>query len=87
MNPVRNTDTVGAFEAKTKLGQLLDRVEHGEVIIITRHDVPVARLVPFERDVDRVRVRAAIDRLSRFKSGVKLPTGMTIKDLIDEGRP
>jgi len=87
MNPIRNTDTVGAFEAKTNLGQLLDRVEHGEVIVITRHDVPVARLVPFERDVDRVRVRAAIDRLSRFKSRVKLPTGMTIKDLIDEGRP
>lgn len=37
--------TVGAFEAKTKLSELLDRVERGEEIVITRHGKPVARLV------------------------------------------
>ena len=37
--------TVGAFEAKTKLSELLDRVERGEEITITRHGKPVARLV------------------------------------------
>jgi prevent-host-death family protein len=82
-----NANTVGAFEAKTYLGQLLDRVEHGEVIIITRHEVPIARLVPFEREIDRGRVRAAVGRLAKFSSGVRLPKGMTVKDLIDEGRP
>ena len=37
---------VGAFEAKNKLSALLDRVEQGEEIVITRHGRPVARLVP-----------------------------------------
>lgn len=37
--------TVGAFEAKTKLSELLDRVERGEEVLITRHGKPVARLV------------------------------------------
>jgi prevent-host-death family protein len=37
---------VGAFEAKNKLGQLLDLVERGEEIVITRHGKQVARLVP-----------------------------------------
>ena len=37
---------VTAFEAKTRFGELLDRVAHGEEVVITRHDKPVARLVP-----------------------------------------
>lgn len=37
---------VGAFEAKTHLSALLERVERGEEIVITRHGRPVARLVP-----------------------------------------
>ena len=40
---------VGAFEAKNKLSALLDRVEHGEEIVITRHGRPVAKLVPTTR--------------------------------------
>ena len=39
---------IGAFEAKNKLGSLLDRVESGEEIVITRHGKPVARLIPIE---------------------------------------
>lgn len=37
--------TVPAFEAKTKFGELLDRVAEGEEIVITRHEKPVARLI------------------------------------------
>jgi prevent-host-death family protein len=37
---------IGAFQAKNKLGSLLDLVESGEEIVITRHGRPVARLVP-----------------------------------------
>ena len=37
---------IGAFEAKNKLGTLLDWVENGEEVLITRHGKPVARLVP-----------------------------------------
>ena len=41
--------TVGAFEAKTKLSELLDRVERGEEVAITRHGKPLARMVRDER--------------------------------------
>ena len=79
---------VGAFDAKTRFGDLLDRVERGEVIVITRHGHPVARLVPFDETVDRERARAAAERLLRFgeDEGVQLPKGVSVEDLIREGR-
>jgi prevent-host-death family protein len=77
---------VGAFEAKTNLSQLLDRVEQGETVVITRHGVPVARLGPYESGIDREKVRRAIRELKDLSKGQSLPPGMTIRDLIDEGR-
>jgi len=79
---------VGAFDAKTRFGDLLDRVEKGEVIVITRHGHPVARLVPFEESVDRERARAAVERLLAFgeDEGLRLPKGVSIRDLVNEGR-
>jgi len=79
-------DTFGAFDAKTHLSRLLDRVERGETITITRHGVPVARLVPIPDVVDREKVRRAVDELKRFGKGTHLPKGVTIRDLINEGR-
>jgi len=67
---------VGAFEAKNKLGQLLDLVERGEEIVITRHGKEVARLAPpqtaFNRDqaratIRRIRVRAEKQKLRPFE--------------------
>lgn len=54
---------IGAFEAKNTLGALLDRVEQGEEIVITRHGKPVARLVPNEGRVDRSQAQAAAERI------------------------
>jgi len=54
---------VGAFEAKNKLGQLLDLVEQGEVVVITRHGKEVARLVPARPVRNREQARAAIQRI------------------------
>jgi len=54
---------IGAFEAKNKLAALLDRVEGGEEIVITRHGRAVARLVPNVGDVDRSQARAAAGRI------------------------
>lgn len=60
---------IGAFEAKNTLGTLLDRVEQGEEIVITRHGKPVARLVPNTAGIDRDQAQAAVDRLrSRARS-------------------
>ncbi|HET9069547.1 MAG TPA: type II toxin-antitoxin system prevent-host-death family antitoxin [Amaricoccus sp.] len=77
---------VGAFEAKNRLGQLLDRVEAGEEILITRRGKVVARLVPPGAPVDRERALAAAARIRERRKGVTLG-GIPIKDLIDEGRP
>jgi prevent-host-death family protein len=54
---------IGAFEAKNTLGALLDRVQNGEEIVITRHGKPVARLVPNSGRIDRSQVKAAIERI------------------------
>jgi prevent-host-death family protein len=54
---------IGAFEAKNTLGSLLDRVQRGEEIVITRHGKPVARLVPNAGRIDRSQAQAALKRI------------------------
>jgi prevent-host-death family protein len=54
---------IGAFEAKNKLNALLDRVEQGEEIMITRYGRPVARLVPSTEGIDGSQVQAALQRM------------------------
>ncbi len=80
--------TVGSYEAKTHLPQLLERVEHGESIIITRHGKPVARLVPAVASTPRPDVAAAIAGMARFQEqeGPTLGGKITVRDLINEGR-
>ncbi len=53
------TGTIGAFEAKTKLGELLERVSRGGSFTITKHDRPVARLIGYQQDLAARRAEAA----------------------------
>lgn len=53
----------GAFEAKNRLGHLLDLVEQGEEVTITRHGKAVARLVPPQKASDRAAAREAVGRM------------------------
>jgi prevent-host-death family protein len=76
--------TVGTYEAKTQLSALLERVERGEEVMITKHGKPVARLVPAAVH-DRERVARAIARLKELRQGTTLG-GLTIRELRDEGR-
>jgi prevent-host-death family protein len=76
---------VGAFEAKSRLGQLLDWVEAGEEVVITRRGKVVARMVPPNMAFDRERGRRAAQRIREMRKGVTLG-GLAIKDLISEGR-
>ena len=73
------------YEAKTHLAQLLDRVARGEEIRITRHGRPIARLVP-EVDDEWADVRAAIAAIKELRKGQRLGKGLTIRQLIEEGR-
>lgn len=79
---------IGAFEAKNTLGSLLDRVELGEEIIITRHGKAVARLVPHKPRIDREKAQAALDRIR--ERARRLGSGKfdweEVKKLRDEGR-
>ena len=75
---------VGAFEAKTQFSALLDRVEQGEEIVITRHGKPVARLVKAEV-ASRAQIDAAIAQLKALREGVTAGPGGW-KSLRDEGR-
>ena len=74
---------VGVYDAKSHLSELLDQVEQGETITITRHGKAVAKLVPLEapkRDVS-----AVIAAIRENRKGNRLD-GLTIKELINEGR-
>ncbi len=78
---------VGAFEAKNKLGTLLDWVANGEEVLITRHGKAVARLVPATPTFDRAKARQAARGLLQASRGVTLGGPIKIKDLVNEGRP
>lgn len=75
--------TVGIFEAKQKLSELVERASQGEEIVITRRGKKCARLVaaaaPRRRSLKEI-----FDSFARVR--MKLPKGMSVKDLIEEGR-
>jgi prevent-host-death family protein len=75
--------TVGAFQAKTQLSQLLDQVEKGEAVTITRHGRPVAVLTPVAPAKTGEKWLAEIKRL---RKGITLGGRASIRQLIDEGR-
>lgn len=75
---------VDASDAQARLFQLLDEVERGATITITRHGSPVALLLP-ATDVDRRRVEETIEALKEFRRGKRLGP-VTLRELIDDGR-
>ena len=85
MGAQQGRNTVGAYEAKTHLSELLERVEAGEEITITKHGAPVAKLVPITKEVSTEERTAAIRRIQKLSSGLSLGE-WKIKDLIREGR-
>lgn len=79
------SNTVGAYEAKTHFSELLERVEKGEELTITRHGQPVARMVPVRAKASAAKRREAIDAIRRLSRGNSLGN-VSIKDLLTEGR-
>jgi prevent-host-death family protein len=76
--------TIGAFEAKTHLSSLLDRVAGGEEVVITRHGKPVARLVGAQK-LDKARTGEVISTLRQLRRNTTLGD-LDWRDLRDEGR-
>jgi prevent-host-death family protein len=82
--------TVSAFEAKTRFGELLERVSKGEEIVITRHEKPVARLVP-EGTPRLEDVRRAVTGLRELQQRIRQRSSATlsrreVRSAIEEGR-
>jgi prevent-host-death family protein len=77
-------ETVGAYEAKTHLPKLLEKVARGAKITITRHGTPVAVLQqPENKSIENV--RGTIEALRRFRANMSLG-GFSIRELMEEGR-
>ena len=82
----RAHSSVGAFHAKTHFSQLLERVSKGEEITITKHDRPVARLVPADRP-SRERIAIIFNQMEALRQSLpKARDKTSLKGLIDEGR-
>ncbi len=77
--------SVGSYEAKTRLAELLRRVEEGERITITRHGRPVALLMPPQGSSDRT-VSDVVQEIKSLRRGRILGSDLSVQDLIDEGR-
>jgi prevent-host-death family protein len=80
-----DTNIVGAYEAKSHFSQLLERVVAGEEITITRHGIPVAKLVAVN-PVRSVESRREAILQMRELAGRNRLDGLRIKELIAEGR-
>ncbi|WP_159717051.1 type II toxin-antitoxin system Phd/YefM family antitoxin [Geminicoccus flavidas] len=79
---------VGILEAKTHLSRLIEQVEKGEEVVITRHGKPVARLQPMTSPVkplDAAALEAEITKLREFRRGRTLQDA-TLRDLVEDGR-
>ena len=78
-------ETIGAFEAKTHLASLLDRVAKGEKITITRHGVPAALLVPVGPTEQKLSHQEIVEGMRDLRKRVK-PGTMNVRDMVNEGR-
>ncbi len=78
--------TVGIFEAKNRLSELVERAAHGEEIVITRRGEEVARLVAVVKPDAQLRSRALADRIRRNRAGHELGGSISLREMIEEGR-
>lgn len=78
-------ESVGAFEAKTHLSSLLDRVARGERITITRHGVPAAILAPLDQAEQKLTHQEILEGMRALRQRVKRGK-KTVREMVNEGR-
>lgn len=79
-------ETIGSFQAKTQFAELLDRVEHGEEVTISRRGKPVARLVPIGEDKQqrqRKAVQAILDLGEKIAKSTRHLPPLTHKEMME----
>lgn len=77
-------DTIGTQEVRAKLSHLLEKVEKGEKIVITKRGKAVAMLTPFTSEQD-THIESVIQSIREGRKNIKL-RGLSLKQMIDEGR-
>lgn len=77
--------SIGAMEAEKTLGSLLDLVENGENVEITRNGRVIAKLMHVQPPGDRETALRAVERMKELRKGLSLE-GLSIREMIDEGR-
>jgi prevent-host-death family protein len=77
--------SIGAFEAKTHLSDLLDRVARGEKITITRHGIPAALLVPVTETTPKLTHQEIVEGMRALRRRVK-PGKMSVREMVKDGR-
>lgn len=75
--------TVGLFEAKQKLSELVERAGKGERIGITRRGKLTALIIPPQSELS---LKESFDEIEKVRKKIRLPKGLTIKSMIEEGR-
>jgi len=78
------TVSVGAYEAKTRFSELLERAARGETITVTKYGAPMAQLGPIDA-ARREEQRQAVDGIRQMRQGIRLD-GLSIRELMYEGR-
>jgi prevent-host-death family protein len=78
--------TVGIFEAKNRLSELVERAAGGEEIVITRRGEQVARLMPPKAENEQGRALALAQRIRRSRVGHTLGPGVSLREMIEDGR-
>jgi prevent-host-death family protein len=76
---------IGAFEAKTHLSALLDRVSRGEKITITRHGIPAAILIPVDETKTRLTHKEIVEGMRKLRKRIR-PDKISVREMIQEGR-
>jgi prevent-host-death family protein len=78
-------ETVGAFEAKTHLSELLDKVGKGETITITRRGIPAAMLVPVRHTKKQLTHKDIVEGMRALRKRIK-PGSMSVREMVEEER-
>jgi prevent-host-death family protein len=77
-------ERIGIYDARSRLSELIERVQSGEEVVLTRHGEPVARVVPEKRRGKRSRA-AAVTRIRALARKLDI-RDVDIRKLIEEGR-
>jgi prevent-host-death family protein len=76
--------SIGSYQLKTHLSEILNAVEHGQTVIVTRHGKPIARIMPNET-AEQEQTHQVVEALKKFPR-TRLPKGVSIRSLIEAGR-